>query len=224
MAPGQVLGREDNGQTYKPKGLALCFHPDLIKGSSLAARMREYTFFAYEANEALHLSDREREIIIECLHHIRHEMDHGLDRLSKRLITTNIELMLDYCLRFYERQFITRETVNVDILSRFERLIDTYFSQGKAVEGLPTVKWCASELCLSPNYFGDLIKKETGRTALEHIQLRIMSMAKERLMDPTRSISQISYELGYQYPQHFTRMFKKIVGLTPNEYRSGNTN
>ncbi|MDE5560576.1 MAG: helix-turn-helix domain-containing protein, partial [Bacteroidaceae bacterium] len=140
--------------------------------------------------------------------------------LSRRLITANIELLLDYCLRFYERQFSTRETVNNDILTRFEQLINKYFDAGHAgFSGLPTVKWCASELCLSPNYFGDLIKKETGRTAQEHIQLRLVGLAKELLLSPKRTISQVSYELGFQYPQHFTRLFKKVTGMTPNEYR-----
>lgn len=220
LAPGQVIGKEDNGQTFQPKGWALCFHPDLIRGTSLGSHIKEYTFFSYEANEALHLSQQERSIFIDCLHKIGHELDHGIDRLSKRLIATNIELLLDYCLRFYERQFITRENVNKDILARFESLIDNYFESGKARElGLPTVKWCAGELCLSSNYFGDLMKKETGKSAQEHIQLKLMDLAKEFILNPRYSIAQVSDELGFQYPQHFTRMFKKVVGITPNEYR-----
>lgn len=220
LAPGQVIGFEDNGEVYQPRGWALCFHPDLIRGTSLGGHMKEYTFFSYEVNEALHLSQQEREIFTDCLRKIGHELEHGIDRLSRRLIATNIELLLDYCLRFYERQFITRETVNHDLLSRFEALLDAYFdSERPRSEGLPTVKGCAAELCLSPNYFGDLIKKETGRTAQEQIRLRLIGRAKELVLDPARSIAQISCELGFQYPQHFTRMFKKTVGLTPVEYR-----
>ncbi len=220
LAPGQVIGVADNGEEFQPKGWALCFHPDLIHGTSLGSRIKEYTYFSYEVNEALHLSQKERAIFVDCLNNINHELDHAIDRLSRRLISTNIELLLDYCLRFYERQFITREKVNNDILTRFEKLLNGYFDNGRArTEGLPTVKWCASELYLSPNYFGDLIKKETGKTAQEHIQLRLISIAKEMIMNPKLSISQVSYELGFQYPQHFTRMFKKIVGMTPNEYR-----
>lgn len=221
LAPGQVIGIEDNGETFQPRGWALCFHPDLIRGTSLGNHIKEYSYFTYEVNEALHLSQKEREIFVDCLHKIRHELEHSIDRLSRRLISTNIELLLDYCLRFYERQFITRETVNKDILVRFEALLNQYFDDNRAkTEGLPSVKWCASELCLSPNYFGDLIKKETGKTAHEHIQLKLIGIAKERIHNLSYSISQISYDLGFQYPQHFTRLFKKIVGVTPNEYRT----
>lgn len=221
VAPGQVVGVEDNGEVFQPKGRALVFHPDLIRGTSLGQRIREYTFFSYESNEALHLSERERAMVIECLDKIRHELEHAIDRHSKRLIAINIELLLDYCLRFYERQFITRSEVNRDVLTRFERLLDDYFAGDRAQrEGLPSVKYCAGELCLSPNYFGDMVKKETGKTAQEYIQLKLIDAAKERVLDPDRTISQVAYEMGFQYPQHFTRLFKKVVGCTPNEYRA----
>lgn len=220
MAPGQVIGVADNGETYQPKGWALCFHPDLIHGTSLAGHIKEYSFFSYEVNEALHLSLKEREIFVDCLQKISHELNHSIDRMSRRLIATNIELLLDYCLRFYERQFITREHVNTDILARFENILTDYFESGQArTGGLPTVKGCASRLFLSPNYFGDLIKKETGKTAQEHIQLALINTAKDLVLRSDRTIAQVSYELGFQYPQHFTRLFKKIVGITPNEYR-----
>lgn len=221
VAPGQVVGVEDNGEVFQPKGQALVFHPDLIRGTSLGQRIKEYTFFSYESNEALHLSERERAMVIECLDKIRHELEHAIDRHSKRLIAINIELLLDYCLRFYERQFITRSEVNRDVLTRFERLLDDYFAGDRALqEGLPSVKYCAGELCLSPNYFGDMVKKETGKTAQEYIQLKLVDSAKERVLDPDKTISQVAYEMGFQYPQHFTRLFKKVVGCTPNEYRS----
>lgn len=220
LAPGQVIGIEDTGEEFQPQGWALCFHPDLIRGTNLGRNMKEYTFFSYEVNEALHLSDNERKIFVDCLHMIQEELEHSIDRLSKRLIANNIELLLNYCLRFYERQFVTRQQANCDILSRFETLLDKYFAGDNAMQhGLPTVKYCASELCLSPNYFGDLIKKETGRTALEYIQDRVIGIAKEQLLNPTNSIGEVSYNLGFQYPQHFTRVFKKAVGVTPNEYR-----
>ena len=162
LAPGQVIGIEDNGEKFQPRGWALVFHPDLIRGTSLARNMKEYTFFSYEVNEALHLSEHERELVIDSLQKIRHELEHAIDRHSRRLITIQIETLLDYCLRFYERQFITRQHVNHDVLSRFERLLDDYFA-------------------------GDRARREG---------------------------------LGFQYPQHFTRLFKKVTGLTPNEYRS----
>ena len=220
LAPGQVIGIEDTGEVFQPQGWALCFDPELIYGTSLGRSIKDYSYFSYEVNEALHLSERERTLFIDCLGKIRQELEHSIDRLSKRLIATNIELLLDYCLRFYERQFITREPINRDLLTRFESLLDNYFSSGKAQNaGLPTVKYCASELCLSSGYFGDLIKKETGKSAQTYIQSKVMDVAKGRLLDTEKSISQISYELGFQYPQHFTRLFKKIADMTPNEYR-----
>ncbi|WP_300750691.1 helix-turn-helix domain-containing protein [uncultured Alistipes sp.] len=222
LAPGQVIGVEDNGETYQPKGWALVFHPDLIRGTTLGQHMKEYTFFSYEVNEALHLSERERQLVIDCMQKIRLELEHAIDRHSRRLVAIQIEVLLDYCLRFYERQFITRTTVNHDVLTRFERLLDDYFNDDRAQrEGVPTVKYCAGELCLSPNYFGDLVKKETGKTAQEYIQLKLIDVAKDRILDPAKSIGQVAYELGFQYPQHFTRLFKRITGRTPVEYRSG---
>lgn len=220
LAPGQVIGIEDTGEEFQPQGYALCFHPDLIRGTNLGRNIKEYTFFSYMVNEALHLSERERTIFVDCLEKIQEELQHAIDRLSKRLIANNIELLLNYCLRFYERQFITRQETNRDILTRFEALLDNYFTGDNALQkGLPTVKYCAGELCLSPNYFGDLIKKETGKTALEYIQNQIINIAKEQLLNPANSISQVAYGLGFQYPQHFTRLFKKTTGITPNEYR-----
>ena len=223
VAPGQVLGVEDNGEVFQPKGYALLFHPDMIRGTALGGHMREYTFFSYEANEALHLSEREKEMVVECFGKIRHELEHAIDRHSKRLIAINIEMLLDYCLRFYERQFITRTGANRDVLTRFESLLEDYFSSERIVrEGMPSVKYCAGELCLSANYFGDLVKKETGKTAQEYIQIYLINVAKEKILDPDKSISQVAYELGFQYPQHFTRMFKKVTGMTPNHYRTIN--
>lgn len=220
MAPGQVAGIDDTDEMFQPRGWALCFHPELIYGTSLATRIKEYSYFSYDVNEALHLSQQEREIFVDCLNKISHELSHGADRLSRRLISANIGLLLDYCLRFYERQFVTRRIVNRDLLARFDSLIDTYLAGGRALtDGLPSVRWCAEELCLSPNYFGDLIRKETGRTPKKHIQHKVIDTAKERLLNTKKSISQISCELGFQYPQHFTRMFKNIVGITPNEFR-----
>ena len=221
LAPGQVIGIEDTGEVFQPKGWALCFDPELIRGTSLGRNMFEYSFFSYDVNEALHLSDSERRLFVDCLEKIKMELENKTDRLSKRLIATNIELLLDYCLRFYERQFVTREPVNRNILVRFETLLEEYFSGGKAVNnGLPSVKYCASELCLSAGYFGDLIKKETGISAQTYIQNKVINIAKERILNPMYSITQVAYELGFQYPQHFTRLFKKVTGKTPKDYKS----
>lgn len=220
LAPGQVIGVEDNGEVFQPKGWALLFHPDLIAGTPLNRMMKEYTFFSYESNEALHLSEREREVFLDTLLKIHDEMEHSIDRFSKRLIATNIELLLDHCLRFYERQFITRHEANSDIIVRFETLLNTYFEDGNAAEnGIPSVKYCASELCLSPNYFGDLVKKETGRTPQETIHNKVIDIAKGMIADENMTISQIAYELGFQYPHRLSRMFKNVTGQTPREYK-----
>lgn len=220
IAPGQVFGHPADGSTYQAKGWTLYFSPELLRGTSLGRRMKDLTFFSYATNEALHLSQRERETIIDCFRKIDDEINFVGDRHSNAIIASAIELFLNYCLRFYDRQFITRKKVNKDLLMRFEELIDDYFTSGKAQEnGTPTVAWCASQLCLSPNYFGDLIKKETGRTALDYIQQKTMDMAKDMLVQPDKSISEIAFTLGYQYPQYFSRAFKKAVGSTPNDYR-----
>jgi AraC-like DNA-binding protein len=225
LAPGQVVGVEKNGEYYQPTGHALVFHPDLIRGTSLARHISDYNFFSYEVYEALHLSEAERQIIMDCLNKIKFELNHAIDKHSKTLIATNIELLLNYCVRFYDRQFITRDTAHKGILDRFEHLLNAYFQSDKPqLLGLPSVAWCAGELNLSPNYFGDLIKKETGKSAQEYIQLKVMDVAKEKIFDTSKSVSEIAYELGFKYPQHFTRLFKQRVGQSPNEYRMLNYN
>jgi AraC-like DNA-binding protein len=222
MAPGQLAGI-NNKEVYQPKGYALVFHADFIHGTSLARRMHEYSFFGYQSNEALHLSERERKIILDALAKIQYELEHAIDKHSKRLILSNIELFLDYCQRFYDRQFITRDLPNKDILERFEHLLDNYFTSEKLSSlGMPTVAYCANELNLSANYFGDLIKKETSKTAQEYIQMRVIDLAKEKIFDHSKSINEIAYELGFKYPNHFSRIFKQKVGISPNEYRRMN--
>ncbi len=224
MAPGQVTGVDKrNTTTPRTNSIGILFHPDLIRGTSLGQTIKNYTFFSYEVNEALHLSDQEKEIVTDCIHKIKLELEHPIDKHSKQLIVRNIELLLDYCMRFYERQFITRNQENKDIIVKFEQLLDEYFlNQHALTEGLPSVKYFADKACLSPNYFGDLIKKETGKTAQEYIQNKIIDLAKEMIIGSGKTVSQIAYELGYQYPQHFSRLFKKHVGCTPNEYKQNN--
>lgn len=220
LAPGQVAGVNSNGETYQPKGYALIFHPELIHGTSLGKHIQEFTFFGYQFNEALHLSDRERKIVLDCFSKIQYELDHDIDKHSKTLIVDNIELFLNYCVRFYDRQFITRDNVHKGILERFESLLNEYFISDKPqLIGLPSVASCATELNLSAGYFGDLVKKETGKTAQEYIQTKVIDVAKEKIFDPSKSVSQIAFELGFKYPQHFTRLFKQKVGHSPNEYR-----
>lgn len=223
VAPGQVLGVVKNPEDYQPTGMTLIFHPDLIKGTSLGKQMNQYSFFSYEFHEALHLSLKEREIIKDLFDKLQYELGNSIDKHSKSIITNTIELLLNYCIRFYDRQFITRENVNTDALSKFEHLLNDYFLTETVQEtGLPSVGYFADHLHLSPNYFGDLIKKETGKTAQEHIQLKLISLAKERIFDTDKSMSQIAFELGFKYPQHFNRMFKKNTGYTPIEYRNLN--
>lgn len=220
LAPGQVVGAVDNGVAYKPKGFALVFHPDLIKGTSLGRNIKKYTFFSYEAREALHVSEQERRIVMECLNNITLELNHAIDKHSRQLIVNNIELLLNYCVRFYDRQFITREVGNKDILTRFEELVDAYVGNADNEEaGLPTVAYFADALNLSANYFGDLVKKETGKTAQEYIQFKLIDAAKDRILGTNQSVSEIAYRLGFKYPQHFTRLFTKRVGMSPTEYR-----
>ncbi|MEX6689901.1 helix-turn-helix transcriptional regulator [Danxiaibacter flavus] len=222
LAPGQVIG-QNSTEYYQPQGTALVFHPDLITGTSLGKNISDYHFFSYAVNEALHLSEQERKIILDCFSKIEYELQHSVDKHSKKLIASNIELFLNYCERFYDRQFITRENANKGILAKFEDLLNAYFSSNKPAEiGLPSVAYCADELHLSANYFGDLIKKETGRSAQEYIQNKIIDVAKNKIFDGEKTINEIAFELGFKYPQHFSRLFKNRVGYTPNEYRNLN--
>ena len=223
IGPGQILGIDRKDEYFQPKGYALLFHPDLIYGTSLNQHLKDYTFFSYEANEALHLSEREQAIITDCFRKIFFELEHSIDKHSRTLIVSYIELLLNYCTRFYDRQFITREVVNKGMIERFEKLLDSYFQAEHPQQlGLPSVGYFAENLNLSANYFGDLVKKETGKTASEYIHLKVIEMAKDRILDTTKSVSEIAYELGFKYPQHFSRMFKKSTGHSPNEYRSLN--
>ncbi len=223
MAPGQVAGVNSNGEYYQPKGHVLAFDADLIHGTSLGKHIQDYNFFGYQSKEALHLSDKEKNIVLDCFSKIDYELERSIDKHSKKLIVSNIELFLDYCVRFYDRQFITRDHVHQGIIERFDSLLNNYFISDKPQTiGLPSVAYCADELNLSANYFGDLVKKETGKTAQEYIQFKLIDMAKEKIFDGNKTVNQIAFELGFKYPQHFSRLFKNRVGYTPNEYRNLN--
>lgn len=219
IAPDQVVGYESvAGVPKKAKGIL--FHPDFLHGTSLERKMKDYTFFSYASNEALHLSKDERKIIADCMAIVSKELQNPIDRHTKGLITTNIELILDYCLRFYERQFVTRQDLNLGAIAKFEKLVDEYIASGKTeTEGLPTVKYFADKVFLSPNYFGDMVKAETGKTAQEYIAVRLFSYAKRQLASPELSVKEVAASLGFLYPQHFVRFFKKHSGMTPSEYR-----
>ena len=223
IAPGQIVSVDNSGETYQPKGYALVFHADLIHGTALGKNIHEYSFFGYQSNEALHLSEKEKRIVLDCFSKIEYELEHAVDKHSKKLLVDNIELLLNYCTRFYDRQFITRDKVNQGILGKFETFLNNYLLSDKPKSiGLPSVADCAREMNLSAGYFGDLIKKETGQSAQEYIQVKVITVAKEKIFNVDKSISEVAYDLGFKYPQHFTRLFKQKTGITPNEYRSQN--
>lgn len=221
FAPGQTAETTPTTGRIQTNTRGIVFHPDLLRGTSLGKTIKKYTFFTYEVNEALHVSEQEQTVILDCLNIIQKELEHDIDKHSKALIATYIELLLGYCMRFYERQFITRSKTNRDVLTRFEAFLDEYFEGCFAErDGLPSVKFFADKLCLSSNYFGDMLKKETGKAPQEYIQEKVIELAKNRISDTKETVTQIAYSLGFQYPQHFCRLFKKRVGCTPNEYRA----
>lgn len=223
LAPGQVVDVGYIDKDFKPAGHALLFHPDLLWNTNLGKTMSNYSFFSYQFHEALHVSKKERQLVLDLFEKIHSELSHGIDKHSKELVVANIELFLKYCMRFYDRQFITREKENLGVIARFETSLNSYLLSGKAkVMGTPSVGYFAEEQHLSSNYFGDLVKKETGKSANELIQAKIIEIAKQKIFDPEKSLSEIAYELGFKYPQHFTRLFKKKVGYTPQEYRMMN--
>jgi AraC-like DNA-binding protein len=224
-SPGQVTIFEGEMPTENDtdEGWILAFHPDLIRKSSLADKISQYSFFNYEVNEALHLSEEELGTIEDLLDKIVKEYSQNLDKHSQNLIISNIELLLDYCTRFYDRQFYTRSNLNLDFVSKFEKLLKTYYNTDRPAElGLPNVQYLASELNFSASYLSDLLKKETGKTAQEHIHLFVIEKAKNKLLNSKNSISEIGYALGFEYPQHFSNLFKSKTGFSPSEYRNFN--
>lgn len=219
FAPGQVIHVEPNPDIPVPKWTAILFHPDLLNRTSLGKNINRYEFFDYISNEALHLSCGEIEIFRGVLDMIRQELHRTIDKHSRELIVSNIELLLNYCLRFYDRQFVTREEINHSVVKKFTSLLDQYLSEKAAHEGLPTVAYFADKCCYSPKYFGELVKTETGKTAKEYINNRVLRSAKQLLDNDALTITQVSHQLGFEYPQHFVRFFKIQTGKTPSDYR-----
>ena len=218
VAPGQVGGKEDNGERVSITGWALLFHPDLLRGTPLEKRIRDYSFFDYRVNEALHMSDREHDILVSLMRRMREELVNERDAQQDAILVGYIGLVLNFCQRFYNRQFQSRETENSDILVRFNRLLADYYEQQLQLKlGLPTVQYCADRLCLSPNYFGDVVKRTTGDTASNHIRRFVIRFAKNGL-SAGESVAQVADRLGFEYPQHFSRMFRRQEGITPSEY------
>jgi len=221
--PGQVFTIHEMREGDAADGWTLLFHPDLIRKSELGKSIDDYSFFSYDVHEALHLSDDEKKTIQELVSKIEKEYQQNIDKHSQKLIISNIQLILDYCTRYYDRQFYVRTNLNKDVVTRFEQLLKSYFNEEKPVEGgIPTVRYCGTEMGMSPNYLSDLLKKETGRNAQEHIHYFVIDKAKTRLLNSTESISQIAYSLGFEYPQHFSKIFKAKTGMSPAEYRNVN--
>ncbi len=216
--PGQVIHVEQNGGIV-PKWTGLIFHPDFLARTNLGKQMSRYEFFSYTSNEALHLSAAEVEIFRGVLGMIQQELKHAIDKHSRELIVSNIELLLNYCLRFYDRQFITREEINHSVVQKFEQLLKEYIQTSAEKNGLPTVAYFADKCNLSTGYFGELVKTETGRTAKDFISSRILSAAKEYLSSDLMTVTQISTRLGFEYPQHFVRFFKRYTGMTPSDFK-----
>ncbi|SEW36964.1 helix-turn-helix domain-containing protein [Chitinophaga arvensicola] len=223
ISPGQMIDVENKTDAYQPIGHGLVFHPDMLLGTSLGKAIGEHNFFNYHSNEALHLSTKERQLVLDLFSKIDTELQQPLDKHSKKVIASSIELFFNYCDRFYDRQFISRETVNKGVIDKFDELLTDYFASEKPYSiGFPSVAYFAEQLHFSAKYFGDLVKKETGTSAQELMHNKIIEIAKNKIYDSTKTVAEIAYELGFKYPQHFNRLFKQRVGMTPNEFRTMN--
>lgn len=222
-SPGQVITTQKKVLEGDMGGWSLYFHPDLIRKAPLGKNIDSYSFFSYDVHEALHISEDEKKSLNEIVTKIEQEYSQNIDQHSQKLIIANIELMLDYCTRYYDRQFYTRTNMAKDVVSRFEQLLKEYYTSDKPSEhGIPTVKYCGKELGISPNYLSDLLKKETGRNGSDHIHAFIVNRAKTKLLNSENSVSEIAYNLGFEYPQYFSKLFKNKTGVSPVEYRNLN--
>jgi len=224
IAPNQTIEIDNEIETRENMlGWGLFFHPDLIRATSLNDKLKSYGFFNYEVSEALHLSDKEKNILLECVQKIQSELQENIDVHSQYIIVSTIELLLNYCSRFYGRQMITRSHTNKSIIAQIENILTAYFAENKLKEkGLPTVKFLADNVNLSPSYLSDLLKKETGKNAQEHIHFYLIEEAKNYLIHTEKNINEIAYSLGFEYPQYFHKLFKQKTGNTPMEYRNLN--
>ncbi len=222
LAPGQSIMpiTESSELDSTSESWTLIFHPNLVRGTQLGAKLKSYTFFGYDSHEALHLSERERQMATGLVHKLQEEYRQSSDEFSQELIVSNLELLLNYCKRFYARQFATRSTPHRDILMRFERFLSEYFESERASrEGVPSVQLCAKQMGYSPNYLSDLLRKETGKTTREHIQLVVIERAKDLLLGSEKTVSQIAHDLGFEYPQHFSKLFRRKTGQSPAQFR-----
>ena len=224
VAPGQIVGVDDDGLSENPRGIVLMFHPDFIIGTSLGKRIKDFSFFSYDSNEALYMTEDEKPVVREFFNIIRKELSRAHDSHTKQIVCTEMETLFNYSNRFYDRQFYLRKTEGSNFINRITQSLEDYFNSNKPfVNGVPSVQYCAGEVCLSPNYFGDLVKKETGKTAQEFIHSFIVDKAKFHILETNMTISEIAYHLGFRYPHHLTRIFKKITGVTPYQFKRNNT-
>jgi AraC-like DNA-binding protein len=224
LAPNQVISLDNDFEAKDEMlGWGLFFHPDFIRGSSLGHKMREFSFFNYEISEALHLSEKEQQVLYDCIQKIQSELLQNMDGFSQTITVANIELLLQYAARFYGRQFITRKSTNLDVVTKVEQILQAYLEdEGRRNDGIPTVKELAGKVHLSPSYLSDLLKKETGLNAQDHIHYFVIEQAKNILIQTSQSVSEIAYSLGFEYPQYFSRLFKLKTGKTPMKFRSEN--
>jgi AraC-like DNA-binding protein len=224
LAPHQILEMDtDEEETPELRGWGLFIHPDLIRPTSLNDKMKDYNFFSYEVSEALHLSEKEKATLYDCILKIQSELQENIDTHSQTIIVSTIELLLNYCTRFYGRQFITRKSSNNSVVAQVEKLLGEYFKRSNIhALGLPTVKYLAEQVHLSPSYLSDLLKKETGKNTQDHIHFYLMEEAKSILLNTDKSVGEIAYSLGFEYPQYFNKLFKQKTGKTPVEFRSMN--
>ena len=221
VQPGQVLKTPFKSEVMGKRGWTLLFHPDLLHNSNLATKMNTYNFFSYESNEALHLSNKEKVFVAGVIEQIKGEIAQNLDQHSQKLIVSNLELFLNYALRFYDRQFFTRTKVNSDYVTSFEKALNQYFENGQAkINGIPTSVYFGEQLNLSPNYLSDLLKRETGKGIKEYTDEYLIAKAKILLLNSSISVSELAYELGFDYPQSFTRLFRKKTGHSPKDFRT----
>ncbi len=224
IAPNQIIEIDNEIENREDKmGWGLFFHPDLIRSTSLNDHLKNYRFFDYDISEALHLSDKEKNVLFECIQKIQIELQENIDVYSQYIIVSTIELLLNYCSRFYGRQMITRSQTNKTIIAQIEIILAAYFSNTKIKDiGLPSVKFLADSVHLTPSYLSDLLRKETGKNAQEHIHSYLIDEAKNLLLNSEKNVSEIAYDLGFEYPQYFNKLFKKKTGKTPLEYRNLN--
>ena len=222
-APNQIITLTKPQKLNEVEGWMLYFHPDLIRKHPLGKLINKMTFFNYEVNEALHLSKNEQQTLNQILSLIFSEISERIDTYSQHVLASHIELILSYSIRFYERQFITRSNNNLDVISKVEQLLRDYINNKiQYLENPPTIKYLSDHCCLSPNYLSDLLSKETGRSALDHINDAIIEKAKSILLSTDDSISGVAYSLGFNYPHYFSRLFKQKTGKSPTEYRQLN--